>query len=97
MVNDLIILSMYDLYMGNNCKFAAHFIGLFKALKCAGKLDYCIELPFIYSAFYNVFHVSKSYIPGGSDGTSTNVQPVLVDGKEQYEVEKIYGRMWSCN
>ena len=30
-----------------------------------------------------------SYVPGGGDGTSTNVQPVLVDGEKQYEVEKI--------
>ena len=31
----------------------------------------------------------KLYVPGGGDGTSTNVQPVLVDGEEQYEVEII--------
>ena len=31
----------------------------------------------------------KLYIPGGGDGTSTNVQPVLVNGEEQYEVKKI--------
>ena len=55
-------------------------------LKCIGKLAYCIE-----SALDNVFYVSKLklYVPGCGDGTSTNVQPVLVDGEEQYEVEKI--------
>ena len=72
-------------------KFAAHFIGPFKVLKHIGKLAYCIELLPIYSALHNVFHMSKLklYIPGGGDGTSTNVQPVLVDGEEQYEVKKI--------
>ena len=31
----------------------------------------------------------KLYVPGGGNGTSINIQPVLVDGEEQYEVEKI--------
>ena len=77
--------------MCNNCKLAACFTGPFKVLKHIGNLAYCIELPPFYSAFHNVFHVSqlKLYIPGGGDGTSINVQLVLVDGKEQYEVEKI--------
>ena len=60
-------------------------------LKCVGKLAYYIELLHIYSILHNVFHVSylKLYVPGGGDGTSTNVQPVLVDGEEQQEVKKI--------
>ena len=60
-------------------------------LKYIGKLAYCIKLSPIYSTLHNIFHVSelKSYVPGGSDGTSTNVQPVLVDGEEQYEFKKI--------
>ena len=51
------------------------FIGPFKVIKCVGKLAYCIDLPPIYSALYNVFHVFKLklYILGGGDGTSTNV------------------------
>ena len=58
--------------------------------KYIDKLAYCIKLPPIYFALHNVFHVSKLklYISGGSDGTSTNVQLVLVDGEEQY-IEKI--------
>ena len=70
--------------MCNNCKFTAHFIGPFKVLKHIGKLVYCIKLPPIYSALQNIFHVSKLklYISGGGGGTSTNVQPVLIDGKE---------------
>ena len=53
-------------------------------LKYIGKLTYCIELPPIYSALHSVFHMSKLklYIPGGGDGTNTNVQPVLVDVEE---------------
>ena len=31
----------------------------------------------------------KLYVAGGGNGTSTNVQLILVDGEEQYEVEKI--------
>ena len=60
-------------------------------LKHIGRLAYRIELPPIYSSLHNVFHVSKlkSYVPGGGDGTSTNVQPVLVDSEEKNEVEKI--------
>ena len=60
-------------------------------LKRIGKLAYYIELPLIYSALHNVFYVSKLklYDPGGGDGTSTNIQLVLVDGEEQYKVEKI--------
>ena len=54
-------------------------------------------MPHIYSTLHNVFHLSKLklYVSGGGDGTSTNVQPVLIDGEKQYEVEKIvaeYGR-----
>ena len=73
-VGDLVMLSICDLHMHDNCKFAAHFIGPFKVLKHVGKLAYRIELPPIYSALHNVFHVSKLklYIPGGGDGTSTN-------------------------
>ena len=59
-------------------------VGPFKVLKYIGKLTYYIEFPPLYSALYNVFHVSKLkfYIPGGVDGTSINVQLVLVDGEE---------------
>ena len=90
-VGDFVMLSTYNLWMSNNCKFAAWFIKPFKVLKCIGKLTYHIELPPIYSALHNVIHVSKLklYVPGGGDGTSTNVKLVLVDGEEQYEVEKI--------
>ena len=75
----------YDFCIHDNCRLAAHFIGPFKVLKCIGKLAYCIELPSIYSALHNVFYVSKlkSYVPGGGEGTSANVQPVLVDGEKQ--------------
>ena len=67
------------------------FMGPFKVIKCISKLAYCIELPPIYSELHNVFYVSKLkvYIFGGGDGTSTNVQLVLVDGEEQYEIDKI--------
>ena len=80
-VGDLVMLSMHDLCMRDNHKFAACFIGPFKVLKHMGKLDYHIELPPIYSTLHNVFHMSKLklYVPGGGDGTSTNVQQVLVD------------------
>ena len=89
-VGDLVMLSTLDLCMYNNHKFSACLIGLFKVLKGIGMLAYRIELPLIYSALYNevqskllLFHVSKLklYIPGGY-GTSTNVQPVLVNGDE---------------
>ena len=90
-VGDLVMFSMYYLCMHDNQKFAAHFIGPFKVLNCIGKLAYHIELSPIYSVLFNVFYLSKLKlcIPGGGDGTSTNVQKVLIDGKEQYEVEKI--------
>ena len=39
----------------------------------------------------------KLYILGGSDETSTNVQPVLVDGEKQYEVEKIMAERGCSN
>ena len=80
-VGDLIMLSMHDLHVCDNYKFAAHFIGPFKVLKHVGKLVYHIELPTFYSTLHNVLHVFKLklYIPG--DGTSTNVQPVLVDSE----------------
>ena len=90
-VGNLVILSTHDLYMHNNYRFAAYFIGPFKVIKHIGKLTYHIELLPIYSGLPNLFHVSKFklYIPGGGDGTSTNIQPVLVDGEEQYEVKMI--------
>ena len=76
--------SIHDLSMHDNYKSTACFIGPFKGLIYIGKLAYCIELPPIYSALHNIFHVTKlkPYVPGGGDGTSTNVQPALVDGKE---------------
>ena len=91
MVGDLVILSMCNLCVHDNHKFAAYFIGPFKVLKHIGKLAYHIELPLFYSTLHNVFHVSKLklHIPGGNDGTSTNVHPALVDSEEQYEVGKI--------
>ena len=55
MVGNLVILSMCNLYMGDNCKFAACFIGPFKVLKGVSKLAYCIELPPIYSELHNIF------------------------------------------
>ena len=90
-MGDLVMLSTCDLCIHSNYKFAAHFIGPFKVLKHIGKLAYYIELPPIYSALHNIFCVSKLklYVPGGGDGTNTNIQPVLVDGKKQYEVKKI--------
>ena len=90
-VGNLVMLSMHNLCMHDNCKFAANFIVPYKVLKHIGKLAYRIELPPLYFALYNVFYVSKLklYVPGGSDGTTTNVQPVLVDSVEQYEVENI--------
>ena len=90
-VSDLVMLSMHGLHMCNNSKFAACFIGPFKVLKHMGKLDYHIELPPIYSTLHNVFHMSKLtlYVPISGDVTSNNVQPVLVDGEKQFEVEKI--------
>ena len=48
-VGDLVMFSIHDLCMCNNCKFAAHFIGPFKVLKHIGKLAYSTELPPIYS------------------------------------------------
>ena len=83
---DLVVLSMRNLHIHDNCKFVAHFIGTFKVLKHVVKLAYRIKLPPIYSELHNVFHVSKLklYIPGSSEGTSTNLQPVLFDGEEQY-------------
>ena len=53
-------------------------------VKHIGKVAYYIELPSIYSALYNVFFVSKLKlcVPSCGDGTSTNVQPVLVDSEE---------------
>ena len=85
--------------MCNNHKFGASFIGPFKMLKHIGKLAYHIDLPPIYSALHSVFHLSKLklYIPGGGDGTSTNVQPVLVDSEEQYKVEKIVAERGHSN
>ena len=90
-VGDLVMLSMHNLCMYNNCKFAAHFIGPLNMLKYVGKLAYHIELPPIYSALHNIFHMSmlNLYVSDGSDGTSTNIQLVLVNGEEQYEMEKI--------
>ena len=84
-VGDLAMLSICELCMLNNCKFAAYFIGPFKVLKNIGKLAYCIEFPLIYFGLHNLFYVAKLklYVPGGGDGTSTNVQPVLVDGEKQ--------------
>ena len=80
---DLIMLVIHNLCMCNNRKFAAHFIGPFKVIKHIGKLAYSTELPPIYSALHNVLHVSKLklFVPGGN-GTSTNVQLVLVDVKK---------------
>ena len=73
-VGNLVILSIHNFYMHNNCRFAACFIGPFNMLKHIGKLAFHIELPPIYYALHNVFHVSKLklYILGGGDGTSTN-------------------------
>ena len=53
-------------------------------LKHFGKLSYRIELPPIYSLLHSVFHLSKLKlcIPGGGDGTSTNIQPVLVNSED---------------
>ena len=84
LVSDLIMLSTLDLCMHNNYKLAIGFIGPFRVLKHIGQLAYCIKLPLFYSALYNVFYVSKLklYILVGGDGTSANVQPVLVDGEE---------------
>ena len=63
---DLVMLSMHDLHMCYNCKFAAHFIGPFKVLKCIDKLAFHTKLLPIYSAIHSVFYVSrlKLYIPG---------------------------------
>ena len=74
--------------MHNNHKFSAHFRGPFKLL-C--KFAYCIELPPLCSILHNVFHFSKLkiYIPDGGDGTSINIQPVLIDSEEQHQVKKI--------
>ena len=71
--------------------FQLFFIGPFEVLKHVSKLAYCIELPSIYYTLYSVFHVYKLklYVAGGGYGTSTNVQPVLVDVEEQYEAERI--------
>ena len=82
-VADLVMLSMHNLYMPSNCKFAAHFIGPFKMLNLIDQFAYCIELPPIYSALQNVFHVFKLklYVPGGGDGTSTNIQLVIIDSE----------------
>ena len=91
MVGDLVKFSMHDLHISNHHKFSAHFIGPFKVLKYISKHAYCIELPPIYSALHNVFHVSKLklYVSDGSNGICTNVQPVLVEGEERYKVKKI--------
>ena len=62
-VGDLIMLSTNDLRMHNNCKFAAHFIGPFKVLKHISKLAYHIELPLVYSALHNVFHIVEAMYP----------------------------------
>ena len=77
--------------MCDNCKFAAHFIGPFKVFKHSGKLTYCIELAPIYSALHSIFYVSKLklYVPRGGDGTRTNVQPVLVDGKNSMRLRRL--------
>ena len=82
-VGDLVMLSICDLYMHRNHKFAAHFVGPFKVLRHIFKLAYYTELPLSYSALHNVFHLSKLKlnVPGGGDGTSTNVQLVLVDAE----------------
>ena len=70
-VGDLLMLSMHDLCIYNNCKFAACFIGPFRVLKHIGKLAYHVEVPPIYSILHNVFHVSKLklFVSGGGDGT----------------------------
>ena len=85
MVGDFFMLSTCALYMHDNCKFASHFIGSFKVLKHISKLAYHIKLLPIHSALHNVFFISrlKLYVPSDGDWTSTNVQPVLVDGEEQ--------------
>ena len=64
-----------------------------------GKLAYHIKLPSIFYALHSVFHMYKLklYVPGGGDGTSTNVQPVLVDVEEQYEVERIMAECGHSN
>ena len=94
MVGNPVMLLTCDLCMSNNRKVAASFIGPFKVLKHVGKLSYCIELPPIHSTLHNVFHVSnlKLYSLGGGDETTNNVQLVLVDSEEQYEVEKIVAK-----
>ena len=93
------MLSTHDLPMLDYCKFSDHFIGPIKVLKHIGKLAYCIELLPIYSALHSVFYVSKLklYVPGGGDGTITSAQLVLVDGEDQYEVEKIMAECGHSN
>ena len=88
-----------DSHICNNYKFAARFIGPFQVLEHIGKLSYCIELSPIFSALYNIFHISKLklYIPSGGDGTNTNVQLILVNGEDYYEVKKIVAECGCSN
>ena len=53
-VGDFVMLLTYNLYMCDNHKFAARFIGPFKVFKYIGKLAYYIELPPTYSPLHNI-------------------------------------------
>ena len=63
-VGDPIMLSMLELHMHDNHKFAAHFVGPFKVLKHISKLAYHIDLPPLYSALHNVFYMSLVVVMG---------------------------------
>jgi len=74
-------------------KLNQRFLGPFEILKKIGSQAYRLKLPYKYKRLHDVFHVSllAEYYPRPGE-TQDIVQPDLIDGVEEWEVESILNK-----
>ena len=87
----MVLLNARNLYLPGCHKLSPRWVGLFPILSWIGATTYKLDLKGKYSRLHPVFHVSllKAHVQGGSGPSSPD--PIEVDSKTEYVVERILG------
>ena len=90
-VGDKVLLSTRNLSLKGSSHLRNHYCGRFVVTKCIGETAYCVDLQGKgLDGIHDVFHVSLLH-PYLSNGLSTEVPPVELDGELEREVAAIKG------
>ena len=88
---DMVLLSTTNLRLHGSRKLNPKFVGPFKIIKKISDVNYKLELTYPFQNIHDVFHVSllKKYVEDQHNRRNLRPPPELIDGENQYEVEKI--------